>query len=121
MPPPSNLLLAIRICFYTSLVLCCLVAFSPNQAIAHAHLTDKWIHFGVFFGFALLSHFAHPRASAILLSALLMVFGLGIEIGQSFLPYRDFSVLDWGADGAGIAAYFLVFSRWLKPDKFVLG
>ena len=33
----------------------------------------------------------------------LLAYGLFIELVQALLPWRDFSLWDWGADGVGIA------------------
>ena len=44
-----------------------------------------------------------PRLTPWRLVAVLLVFGAGIEVAQSFTTWREASVLDWVADAAGVA------------------
>jgi len=72
-------------------------------------LSDKVIHTGVFFAFAVLMDLAIDRHPFWLWKGLpLLIYGAGIEILQYFSPDRTFSVLDWLADFAGVFLYFLL-------------
>jgi VanZ family protein len=71
-------------------------------------INDKAGHLSAFFVLAFLVDFSFP-GSRFGRSKVLALFGYGllIEVLQHFLPYRDFSLLDLAADGAGIALYLL--------------
>jgi len=70
---------------------------------------DKVIHVVVFFGFAVLMDLATSRKPFWLWKGLpLVVYGLGIELMQYFIPIRDFSWLDLMANITGIAVYFII-------------
>lgn len=72
-------------------------------------LNDKLIHVIVFFGFAVLVDLSSSRKPFWLWKGLpLLIYGMCIEIMQYFTPERSFSMLDWGADLAGIALYFVI-------------
>ena len=73
--------------------------FEPN---------DKLTHLVVFFGFAVLIDLSSSRKPFWLWKGLpLLIYGISIEIMQYFTPERSFSMLDWGADLAGILLYFI--------------
>jgi VanZ family protein len=69
-------------------------------------MNDKAGHLLAFFALALLVDFSWPatgfRARKVLS---LLGYGLAIEVVQYFLPYRSFSLLDLGADAAGLFLY----------------
>lgn len=110
------------ILFYGALLLGCIMAFSPSEMGLQPQLNDKLLHSGGFAVMAFLSHMAHPRVPIIRLIVGLSLFGIGIELIQAWLPYRDFSLWDWGADILGVVLYFqiisLPFMRVLR-SKFV--
>ena len=100
-----------RLVFYSALFAGCLLAFAPANAGLHPYANDKLLHAAGFFVMAILSHLAHPKASPLSLIVALSLFGIGIEIVQGFLPYRDFSFLDWFADILGLLLYFFGLIR----------
>ena len=67
---------------------------------------DKLVHFGVFALLAGGALAAWPR-QRFLLPVLLALYGLALEVAQSFVPARQFSWADWGADLAGIGVVML--------------
>ncbi|NTW51100.1 MAG: VanZ family protein [Chlorobiaceae bacterium] len=72
---------------------------------------DKLLHALAFFALAFLSDFAFPARGHVTRDLfLLMLFGVFIEVVQSFLPWRSADFLDFLADCFGIAAY-----RFLMP------
>lgn len=95
------------------------MAFAPVQGGIQAEFNDKALHALGFFLMALSSQLAHPRVSFYVLASGLTCFGFVIELVQAYLPYRSFSLLDWGADILGVAIYFIFFGRFLK-DKSAL-
>ncbi len=73
---------------------------------------DKAVHFGLFFGFALM-FYLDRRVSpgrTFLTSA---IFAAGLELVQWVLPFRDVELADFiaGAAGAALAAVILLLYR----------
>ncbi|MCK0163476.1 MULTISPECIES: VanZ family protein [unclassified Marinobacter] len=64
--------------------------------------SDKVNHLIAFVELTILTRLAWPQLRAIWYAPVLLAFGLGIEAVQANLPYRDFSLMDVAADGAGI-------------------
>jgi len=97
---PFRLLLALALAVITHL------ATAPLGELPPVHLNDKLGHLLAFYGLALLADFSFRRSGFDLNKALsLLGYGLLIEVVQHFIPYRDFSLLDLGADALGLAAY----------------
>lgn len=65
--------------------------------------SDKVNHLIAFLELTILTRLAWPELRAIWFVPALLGFGLGIEVIQANLPYREFSFADLAADGAGIA------------------
>jgi VanZ family protein len=74
---------------------------------------DKLQHALVFFVLAALAEAAWPRALRRAMAGVFL-YGLLIESVQWFLPWREFSLLDWLADGVGVALWLLV-AQALRP------
>lgn len=74
--------------------------------------SDKVGHAVVFFLLAALAQagYAGRRVVARLMLALLG-YGLFIELVQALLPWREFSLWDWAADGVGIALCVVLAHR----------
>jgi len=72
---------------------------------------DKGNHFAAFFVLYILLSFAYENLTLFVKIALLLGFGLQIEIVQSFIDGRFFSLLDVVADSVGIAigVFFIKF------------
>ena len=84
------------------------LALHPSPPISGLQL-DKLNHLAAFFVLALLAEYAFPSASVSALKLLpLLGFGLLIEVLQYWVGYRYFEWLDVAADGAGIAAFWLI-------------
>lgn len=69
-----------------------------------AAANDKINHFIAFLELTLLAFLAWPGARLLYVVPPMLVFGLLIEFIQSFLPYREFSLMDVAADAVGVAA-----------------
>ena len=63
---------------------------------------DKANHFIAFFTLYVALSLGYPKLEVVKKVALLLAFGLQIEIVQYFLPNREFSLLDVFADAVGI-------------------
>jgi hypothetical protein len=107
-----------KIVFYTAVIAGCVIAFSPADAGLQPALNDKFLHTTGFMIMALLSHLAHPYIKKRYLIVGLVVLGLVIEAVQAYLPYRDFSLWDWGADILGVVLYFQLFAKPLNHFFF---
>lgn len=91
----------------TGLLWICVIAVAllsvlPGEDIPGAFVFwDKAQHFLAFLVLALLGCWAYPgRALHLFLG--MLVFGAGIEIGQSFLPWRNGDAFDFVADAIGV-------------------
>mgnify|MGYP005841635317 CR=1 FL=1 len=76
--------------------------------------SDKLNHLLAFIELTIASRLAWPGLSRVWIILGVMAFGLAIELIQAQLPYREFSLLDLAADGAGIAIGLL-------PCGFIFG
>lgn len=97
------------IAFWAAALFAYLAAVLPQQEAPSFSSSDKVEHVVAFFTLAVLSRFAHPRWSFLLLAALLGGFGAFIEFSQ-MIPalHRDASIYDWYADMAAVAVGLLV-------------
>lgn len=69
-------------------------------------INDKLNHIMAFYLLALLTDFSFPNSKLNLAKIIsLLVYGFSIECVQYYLPYRTFSLLDFGADAMGLMAY----------------
>jgi len=99
--------------FFAVLVLLLLaglrVATMPLSIPESLNLSDKFIHFIVFFGFAFLIDIVSSREPFWLWKALpLALYGFGVEVLQYFSPDRSFSLMDALADFSGILVYWML-------------
>lgn len=70
---------------------------------------DKINHLIAFMELTLLVRLSWPQLNPLHFLPLLLGFGVLIELVQTMLPYRDFSMADVAADGAGIAIGMLIW------------
>ena len=84
----------------------------PPSPVGGFSYVDKLVHFGIFFGFALLFYLDRHGGAwwTFLISS---AFAGAIELVQAILPYRDGDWLDFaaGAAGAIVGAVLLLFSE----------
>jgi VanZ family protein len=91
------------------------LAFSSEAGSVAPSINDKVGHALAFFCLALFVDGAFPRWSFWKVQfPILAGYGVMIELGQSFLPYRDFSFWDMGADVLGIFNYLLLRSGFRR-------
>jgi len=99
----------IRQAFRLALGACVLaIAYLAFAPLSQAPGTpfDKLNHFLAFAVLAWLADMAYPgRHLAKYRLAFLLGYGLIIEVTQGFLPFRELSLLDFGADAVGILCY----------------
>ena len=70
---------------------------------------DKANHFTAFFVLYMLLSFAYKTLTLVQKSLLLLAFGLQIEIVQSFIDGRYFSLMDVVADSIGIVIGIVIY------------
>jgi len=69
-------------------------------------VNDKLAHAAAFYCLAILVDFGFPKEGfSARKVVLLLCYGLLLELIQRLLPYREFSFLDWLADGVGVMLY----------------
>lgn len=71
--------------------------------------SDKLNHLLAFIQLTIVTRLAWPEVSKAWVALGVIGFGLAIEVTQAQLPYRDFSLLDLAADGAGTAIGLLPY------------
>lgn len=100
---------AYRILFALALIGTLIATLSVATELVRAGLiNDKLAHGLIFFVLTFLCFHAMPGRYGLRALVALAFFGLAIEIIQHFLPYRNFSWLDWASDIAGIVLYDLI-------------
>lgn len=97
------------------MLLCIALAVTTYMATADSdHLVvtieiyDKLQHLLAFYGLMLLADFSWPHSS-LNMTKIMAILGYGavLELIQHNLPYREFSWLDFVADGVGVMCYAL--------------
>jgi VanZ family protein len=78
---------------------------------------DKMNHLMAFIQLTIVSRLAWPDLSRVWIALGVMSFGVAIEATQAQLPYREFSLLDLAADGAGVAIGLLPCGFIFSGDR----
>lgn len=79
--------------------------------------SDKVNHLVAFLHLTVVTRLAWPQLGRLWVIISMLGFGLAIEVTQAQLPYRDFSLLDLAADGAGVVFGLLPFPFLKQPEK----
>ena len=104
-----RLRLLLRAGFVVALVTAYVLALRPVPEAFHGVMSeDKLLHAFGFFVMTTLGLLGWPRA-AVRIVLLMLVYGVAMEIGQSFVPARAGDPADWLADAVGtLLAWALV-------------
>jgi len=94
--------------FYIFLIAIEYLALTPAQIKLIENSWDKANHFIAFAALYVTLHLGFSRLNLSTKAAILLAYGIQIEIMQSFVPNRYFSLLDVVADGIGIVFGILV-------------
>ena len=99
-----------RVAFFIALAAVEYLATTSQHISLVESMWDKFNHFFAFSVLYLLLSLGFGRLVFWKKAALLLLFGMQIEIVQSFLPARCFSMLDVVADSIGIAIGAMLFT-----------
>jgi len=109
-----------KIAFFVAVFGVLTLALLPNGGGVDTNLGDKVNHFIAFFTLSLLLNRASSTTHMRIRNALsLLLFGVLIEVLQSFTSYRESSILDIVADGVGIVAFQVLLSLYRLYRKKV--
>jgi VanZ family protein len=98
-----------RVALLVNLVAISCLAMTGSKVQVAALFTDKINHFTAFFVLSYCLDRGFPQLRFLIYKlAPLVLYGLLIELVQSLLPHRDFSLLDFLADCAAIGVYWLL-------------
>ena len=100
--------------FYICLVSIEYLATTTQEIKPLEHTWDKANHFIAFMTLYVLLSLAYKNLSVVMKIALLLAFGMQIEIVQSFIPGRDFSGFDVVADSVGITIGIVIYYVYEK-------
>ncbi len=89
--------------FWLSILVISWLVVAPQEELPPVRLWDKAAHTLAFAALMLLCAVAYrQRFSLARIASMLFIFGVGIEIVQYLIPYREFSLLDMLANSLGI-------------------
>jgi VanZ family protein len=94
------------------------LATSEGNGFFLASLWDKFKHTASFFVLYILLDIAFCKRHPILLFVLSFLYGVGIEIVQIFLPYRDSSFLDVLANLLGTFSAMWLLTKMKKKGTY---
>ena len=104
--------------FISALCAIYMLAVLPSDSVPGIQLWDKLNHALAFFVLALLMAKAWPSAALSWQQlALLLCYGLFIELSQALLPYRDASWQDMVANACGLLLYITIhfaMAQWRR-------
>lgn len=103
-----------RLALLLSVIAIGFLATTSNSYPIPSAPSDKVNHMIAFIELTILTRLSWPGLRAIWFAPVLLGFGVCIEAVQANLPYRDFSLTDIAADGAGILIGLL---PWLGLRK----
>lgn len=104
-----------RLLLIAALIVISYLAFTPQNTPIVENLNDKLSHVLAFIVLAFLIDFSWPQLPWKLNKIIpLLGYGLLIEVVQSFLPHRMFSLWDMAADTLGVLIYPLLLPLLLR-------
>ncbi|WP_346746094.1 VanZ family protein [uncultured Campylobacter sp.] len=108
--------------FFMFLIAIEYLALTPAQIKLIENSWDKANHFIAFAALYVTLHFGFSRLNLGAKVAILLAYGIQIEVAQSFVPNRYFSLPDIVADGIGIV-FGILLARILERilDRFRAG
>jgi VanZ family protein len=105
--------------FLILLILFTWLGLTPDPGHDIREYNDKLMHFSGYWVAGFSISFAFPRWYFWRRAVFLIIFSIGIEIGQHFLPPRTFDLFDICANSAGVVTgLFCIFLLQNKVDWF---
>ncbi len=102
-----------RAAFFLALVAIGLLSITTSGPLSEPLLWDKLNHFVAFFTLIIFFDLGWPHKPHFWIKVtLLFLFGIGIEVAQSFQPPRQASALDVVADVVGLLSYVCIRPWW---------
>jgi VanZ family protein len=94
-----------------------ILALIPAPEVPVSTGWDKTDHWSAFFTLSLLANHAFPKKSLWWIVVILVGYGIGIEVAQSFTPTRDADAMDVLADSIGILGYIVCYFIWSRLTR----
>jgi VanZ family protein len=91
-----------------------ILALIPAPDVPVSTGWDKTDHWSAFFTLSLLANHSFPKKSLWWVAIVLVAYGIGIEVAQSFTPTRDADAMDVVADSVGILGYIVLYFLWSR-------
>lgn len=107
----------IRIIYFIYIILILILSAIPLTTNAQINYLDKIEHIIAFILYFIFSFYSFPKLNIIFHILLGILFGLLIEIIQSFVPFREFSVFDLIADIVGLITGYIIIRG--SKNKFI--
>ena len=99
------------VCFLQFLIVLVIFTFlglTPSPENSVPMFNDKLMHCSGYFVAAISISFAFPRWSFLWRAAFLIIYSIGIEIAQHFMPPRTFDFFDICANSTGVLLGLLI-------------
>lgn len=88
--------------FFILLIVYVFFGLTPSPDTYAPAVNDKIAHFTSYFVAAFSISFAYPQRTFLYKTLFLILFSIGIEIGQHFMPPRTFDLWDICANSGGV-------------------
>ena len=92
------------------------LSLTPQEALPSIRIWDKLAHALAFGALMALARLGWRAPGTFTIAALLLGYGLFVEVAQRFIPGRSFSLLDLVADGVGIAVAAIALA-WVVQTR----
>ena len=105
--------------FFAILLLSLYLSLIPASTHVSLLVNDKLVHMAGYFVLMLSFDFSMKSGNALLLKAVLvLLYSFAIEYAQGFVPGREVSLLDMGANLAGVVAFLACVPFFKKLNVY---
>ncbi|HSB96309.1 MAG TPA: VanZ family protein [Spongiibacteraceae bacterium] len=106
-----------RIGLALALIAITTLALIPAPDVPISTGWDKTDHWSAFFTLSFLLSHSFPKKSLWWVAAVLVAYGIGIEVAQWFTPTRSADATDVVADSIGILGYAALYFFWSQAAR----